>query len=573
MSTKLKVDKIDFAFQAIVNIYTGKLFGVEALLRNNEVLGFNTINELFDYCCEQKNLLNYDLKLLKKALDKYKTLNIDNIKFFYNIDNRLTQNKEFDANFYDELTNVISYKNNNICFELTKQHTDEDIHLANKLIPAFKEFEYKLAIDNFGSFTTDLSLLYLDQTDYVKIDRYFIQNMKTTPKKRIFCSTIIDLAHTMNKKVIALGVETIEEYYICKELKFDFIQGFLVAAPTTNINEIQKRYPHIKELAKSDKRGIYDNIIDKSYIDKIEPLSINTTLHDLFTYFKKNRYNTFVPILDEDKKILGAIYEVDIKGISYSQYGLSLAQNSSYKSKLKTFIEPVIQIDITWGIDKALQLFSMQSDSKGIFVTKNDKYFGFINLNNLLSLSYKRNIEIAENKNPLTKLPGNNQIEKFLENIFESQLDAQVIYFDFNDFKPFNDQYGFRQGDRAILMFSEILQKNIMKDGFVAHVGGDDFVVIFVKKDYEETYALVSAIQEEFKNSARALYNETDIKNDFMMAKDRFGTNRKFKLLSVCSAIIELVSTSTTQTFNEQLGGIKKMSKQVEFPLGTTIIM
>ncbi len=573
MSTKLEVDKIDFAFQPIVNIYTGKTFAVETLLRNNESLGFNTILSMFDSYFKQKKIVDIDLVLFHKALKKFKFIEVENLKLFYNLDNRIINDKVFNIEKYNDIVRTLSMRASTIYMEVTKQDTISDQSLSNFLIPTFRENDFNISIDNFGSQTTDLSLIYIAQVDYVKIDRYFIHDIKSNPKKRIFCSTIVNLAHTMNKKVIALGIETVDEYYVCKELKFDYIQGYLVSEPTTDINKIEKRYTHIKDLAKSDKRGLYNNLIDKAYIDKVEPLNINTTLHDLFVYFKKNRYNTFVPIIDNNKKILGAIYEVDIKGISYSQYGLSLAQNSSYKSKLRTFIEPVIQIDITWGIDKALELFSMQSDSKGIFVTKHDKYYGFINLNNLLSLSYKRNLEIAENKNPLTKLPGNNQLEKFIDNIFESQMDSQIIYFDFNDFKPFNDQYGFRQGDRAILMFAEILQKRISKDGFIAHIGGDDFVAIFVKKDYIEIFNLIKSIQDEFKNDAISLYNEEDIKNKYMLGKDRFGTTRKFKLLSVSCAIIQLITTSTLDGFNSKLGDIKKASKLNDHPLGATIIV
>ncbi len=573
MSTKLEVDKIDFAFQPIVNIYTGKTFAVEALLRNNEVLGFNTILSMFDSYFKQKKISDIDLVLFHKALKKFKLIQIESLKLFYNLDNRIINEENFGIENYNNITNILSIKPSTIYMEVTKQDTNSDQSLSNFLIPTFKENDFNLSIDNFGSQTTDLSLIYVSQVDYVKIDRYFIHDIKSNPKKRIFCSTIVNLAHTMNKKVIALGIETVEEYYVCKELKFDYIQGYLTCEPTTDINKIEKRYSHIKDLAKSDKRGLYNNLIDKAYIDKVEPLNINTTLHDLFVYFKKNRYNTFVPIIDNNKKILGAIYEVDIKGISYSQYGLSLAQNSSYKSKLRTFIEPVIQIDITWGIDKALELFSMQSDSKGIFVTKHDKYYGFINLNNLLSLSYKRNLEIAENKNPLTKLPGNNQLEKFIDNIFESKIESQIVYFDFNDFKPFNDQYGFRQGDRAILMFAQIMQKRISKDGFIAHIGGDDFVAIFVKKDYIEIFNLIKSMQDEFKNDATSLYNEEDIKNNYMIGKDRFGTTRKFKLLSVSCAIIQLTSNSTLDGFNSKLGDIKKASKLNNHPLGATIIL
>ncbi len=125
------------------------------------------------------------------------------------------------------------------------------------------------------------------------------------------------------------------------------------------------------------------------------------------------------PLLMIIKKIIGAIYEVDIKEISYSQYGLSLAKNSSYKDRLKSFIKPIVEIDISWGgIDKALEIFNMNSNAKGVFVSKDSRYYGFISLSNLLSLSYKRNIEIAQNQNPLTKLPGNDQIDEFITSIF-----------------------------------------------------------------------------------------------------------------------------------------------------------
>lgn len=198
------------------------------------------------------------------------------------------------------------------------------------------------------------------------------------------------------------------------------------------------------------------------------------------------------------------------------------------------------------------------NESKGIFVTKSNKYIGFINVNNLLSLSYKRNLEIAQNQNPLTKLPGNNQIDKFIQNSFKSDEVTHIVYFDFNDFKPFNDYYGFRQGDRAILIFSELLQKSLRKSAFVAHIGGDDFFVGFRGKKFEKVYKKINQVQQEFKQSVSSLYNEEDKKKGFISTKDRFGINREFKLLSVCSAIIEITKYSNQSNFDKILGKIKK---------------
>ncbi|MCG3717086.1 GGDEF domain-containing protein, partial [Aliarcobacter butzleri] len=209
------------------------------------------------------------------------------------------------------------------------------------------------------------------------------------------------------------------------------------------------------------------------------------------------------------------------------------------------------------------------NNSLGIFITSSDKYIGFINLNSLLTLSYKRNIEIATNQNPLTKLPGNNQIEKFIDKSFKkNQKDiTHIIYFDFNDFKPFNDIYGFRQGDRAILIFSELLQKRYSKDSFIAHIGGDDFFVGLKNKDKEDVFELTSNIQDEFRNSAKNIYSKEDKKNGFIISKDRFNEKRRFELLSVSAAIIEINSKSDISNFDNTLNIVKKASKNSKKPI------
>ncbi|MBD3831358.1 MAG: GGDEF domain-containing protein, partial [Arcobacter sp.] len=191
----------------------------------------------------------------------------------------------------------------------------------------------------------------------------------------------------------------------------------------------------------------------------------------------------------------------------------------------------------------------------------------------LLTLSYKRNIEIATNQNPLTKLPGNNQIEKFIDKTLRKNQKTitHIIYFDFNDFKPFNDIYGFRQGDRAILIFSELLQKRYPKDAFIAHIGGDDFFVGLKNYDYKEVYHLTATVQEEFSNSAKNIYTKKDKENGFIVAKDRFNMERRFDLLSVSSAIIEINSKSNISNFDNTLNILKKASKGSKEPISSVL--
>ncbi|MFY4859512.1 GGDEF domain-containing protein [Aliarcobacter butzleri] len=565
------IEKLDYAFQPIIYSHSGKIYAVEALLRNvNEIPGLMSIDDLFDLAFNDDYLYELDLQLREKAISKFAKIKQSNLKLFYNLDNRIIYNKNYSQGNTAKILKKYNLNKDSICFELSEKGTAIEQNALSTMLQRYKESGYKIAIDDFGIGVSGLKLLYFSEAHIIKLDRFFITNIDQDSKKKLFCSSIIEMAHIMGMQVIAEGIETAKEFYTCKDIGADFIQGYLVQKPTTNIDKIEKIYKNIYSLISEDKRASQKKFIDEKFIENISPLNVNTSLYDLFLHFKENTKSHFVPITDEFGNFLGIIYESDIKKISYSQYGLSLAQNRTFSSTLLKYIKPALSVEISWGIDKILEIYNLNSNnSLGIFITSSDKYIGFINLNSLLTLSYKRNIEIATNQNPLTKLPGNNQIEKFIDKSFKkNQKDiTHIIYFDFNDFKPFNDIYGFRQGDRAILIFSELLQKRYSKDSFIAHIGGDDFFVGLKNKDKEDVFELTSNIQDEFRNSAKNIYSKEDKKNGFIISKDRFNEKRRFELLSVSAAIIEINSKSDISNFDNTLNIVKKASKNSKKPI------
>lgn len=565
------IEKLDYAFQPIIYSHSGKIYAVEALLRNvNEIPGLMSIDDLFDLAFNDDYLYELDLQLREKAISKFAKIKQSNLKLFYNLDNRIIYNKNYSQGNTAKILKKYNLSKDSICFELSEKGTAIEQNALSTMLQRYKESGYKIAIDDFGIGVSGLKLLYFSEAHIIKLDRFFITNIDQDSKKKLFCSSIIEMAHIMGMQVIAEGIETAKEFYTCKDIGADFIQGYLVQKPTTNIDKIEKIYNNICSLISEDKRASQNNFIDEKFIENILPLNVNTSLYDLFLHFKENTKSHFVPITDEFGNFLGIIYESDIKKISYSQYGLSLAQNRTFSSTLLKYIKPALSVEISWGIDKILEIYNLNSNnSLGIFITSSDKYIGFINLNSLLTLSYKRNIEIATNQNPLTKLPGNNQIEKFIDKSFKkNQKDiTHIIYFDFNDFKPFNDIYGFRQGDRAILIFSELLQKRYSKDSFIAHIGGDDFFVGLKNKDKEDVFELTSNVQDEFRNSAKNIYSKEDKKNGFIISKDRFNEKRRFELLSVSAAIIEINSKSDISNFDNTLNIVKKASKNSKKPI------
>jgi diguanylate cyclase (GGDEF)-like protein len=569
------IKNLDYAFQPIVHIHTGKTYAVEALIRN--VIGNNgltSINDLFNQAFNDHYLYELDLTLREIALRKFSYIGYENLKLFYNLDNRIIYDDTFKSDekspTLKTLMNKFNINKNDICFELSEKGTSIEQNAMSTMIQKYKSKGYSIAIDDFGIGVSGLKLLYFSEANIIKLDRFFISNIDQDQKKKLFCSSIIEMAHIMGMTVVAEGIETKKEFYTCREIGADFVQGYLIQKPQIDITKIKKNYKIVTNLIDNDKRTNSTLRFDNKYIKKIPALSINTSLYQLFIHFKEETQNNFVPIVDKNGNFLGVVFEPDIKKISYSQYGLSLAQNKTFSSSLKKYLKPALSVEISWGIDKILEIYQMNATNDlGIFITQSDKYLGFINLNSLLTLSYKRNIEIATNQNPLTKLPGNNQIEKFISNSINDQKKktTHIIYFDFNDFKPFNDIYGFRQGDRAILIFAELLQKRYSKKSFIAHIGGDDFFVGIQGENFEDIYKLTSEIQNEFSNSTKNLYNNKDKENQFIIAKDRFGIERKFNLLTVSTAILEINSHSDISSFDYIIGKLKKLSKTSKSPV------
>ena len=178
-----------------------------------------------------------------------------------------------------------------------------------------------------------------------------------------------------------------------------------------------------------------------------------------------------------------------------------------------------------------------------------------------------RRTERSLDANPLTRLPGNVSImDEIQQRISRTKVFA-VGYADLDKFKAFNDKYGFERGDEVIRQTANILINAVNKsgkpDGFVGHVGGDDF--IFVCED-DKADAVCQAIISQFNALAPTFYNENDRKNGYILAKDRQGNEIKIGFLSISIGVVS--SAKQRITHIAQVGEIgaelKKYAKSLE---------
>ena len=150
--------------------------------------------------------------------------------------------------------------------------------------------------------------------------------------------------------------------------------------------------------------------------------------------------------------------------------------------------------------------------------------------------------------NPLTRLPGNYSIMSSIQNFINSRIDFGLTYLDIDNFKAFNDKYGFARGDDMIRMTARILTNVIKRlcpeKGFIGHIGGDDFVFIVFAEVAEEC---CKQVIQNFDLVSSTLSDDEDRLRGFIETEDRQGKNQKFPLPTVSLSVID---TRQTQIFH-----------------------
>lgn len=537
-------EQLDYAFQPIVNIHTGTVFGFEALLRNWREAGFPSIQGLFDAAYEEQQLYALDLRLRARALEKFlKTGLHGTAKIFYNLDNRLLTMPDYSPGNTARLMDEKRLPYSSLCFEVSERHEIECYDKPTEVLEAYKQQHFRIAIDDFGSGYSGLQLLYHSEPDMVKLDRFFIDTIGTDLKKKLFVSHIVNMAHIMGIIVIAEGVETEKEFYVCREIGCDFVQGYLVQRPVTDIGELKGKYGEIEELVRKDKRyrETSQELIYRQ-MENMEPLRIDEPMLTALECFRNNKNLSFVPVVNENNEPLGILREQDLKQYVYSPFGISLLKNHAYGSNMFTFLSKIPVAEIHTRVEKILELYAVEKKAEAVMITENGKYLGVLNSRSLLQVLNEKELAEARDQNPLSKLPGNNVINEFIaENLSRFDRQTVFVYFDFNNFKPFNDTYGFRQGDRVILLFSDLLRETGRRRGwFVGHIGGDDFFVGISGggQEWEDILDQIREVNRRFSEDVESFYSREDRDRGYVFSRSRDGKQKKFPLLGVSAIVV-----------------------------------
>lgn len=247
-------------------------------------------------------------------------------------------------------------------------------------------------------------------------------------------------------------------------------------------------------------------------------------------------------MLNANDEPRGILHEYHVRELSYHPFGRDLLKNKIYQKNLSHFAIMAPVADLETPAEQLLSIFADMGGSECVILTENMRYAGILSASSLLKIISEKQLKNAEDQNPLTGLPGNRSIHDYLQ---DRTIDGDQLrcfcYFDFDNFKPFNDHYGFQMGDRAILQFASLLRRHFIgEDVFIGHLGGDDFFAGTSGRDVSAVRQLIERLLGDFSHEARRLYAPADLLAGGIRGHDRDGGERSFPLMR-CSAVVLVV--------------------------------
>jgi len=565
-------EKLTPYFQPIISIAHKKIIGYEALIRGPSGSPLYTPFVLFS-TADRFNLSN-KLEYLSReiSLKHYASLNRHE-KLFINVSPAVLLQPDFKTTITRHFQDEFGLEPSSVVIEITEHQATDNYRLMRDVVRHCRDMGFQIALDDLGSGYSGLWLWTELQPEFVKIDKHFIEGLYNDPIKTSFIRSIQSIANFLHCHVVAKGVETEEEFKAIERLGIAYVQGFYFAKPTPVPLEKVDLSLIMTEPSSSLQSNRHNTITAAQIVRQTPIMSGESKISDVMQWFLSNSELAILPLVDGIQAVGLMLRERFFAKLFSSRYGLELYG----KKPIKLFIDKApLSFELSTPLESvSQQLTSTLGYDTAFVITDNGAYYGIGTVRDLLEVITRQQIQNAKHANPLTLLPGSVPINDYINHLLAENQAFAVGYFDLDNFKPFNDAYGYSAGDDIIKAVADTLQQFIGKDcGIVGHIGGDDFIVVFTCADWLTCCKQVLA---DFESQVPKHYNADHIKAGGIHGEDRSGQPNFFPLISLSVGIVAPEVCNRCQShvdIADLAASAKKSAKQIlgnsYFVLGET---
>ncbi|MAA96235.1 MULTISPECIES: GGDEF domain-containing protein [unclassified Arsukibacterium] len=517
-------------FQPIVRLSDGKNLGFEALIRGPSNSALHSPGNLFKTAISYNLLEPLELLCRELSINAFAKAGAEGL-LFLNVNPLLLLTSDHPSGLTKKMIEAAGLAPEQIVIELSEQFQVEDTELFINAVKHYREFGFKIAIDDLGSGFSGLRLWSELQPDIVKIDRYFIDQLHQDPIKKAFVKNIIEIAKDTGSSIIAEGIETSEELQMCRELGAEYGQGYLLGRPHS---EFQDSPMALAPLLQSNPLKL-NQALDP-VITLTPAVAMSTLAVDVAELFANDRNLNCIAVVDNQQFPVGVVSRSVLNEKFSHTFGRALYQRKAISYCMEKV--PLL-VEKTMSIDDVSSLISEDADDAGLhfLVTDNERYYGFGSVRKVLKQISENKVFFARYTNPLTLLPGNVPLNLHIDTLLQQNKMFSVAYIDIDFFKPYNDIYGYSKGDLVIELLAKIIQAEVPPgEAFIYHIGGDDFIVVFSAASKLEVLA---RIQASFNERIQYYYSSEHLTAGGCSAVDRLGQPLFYPLISLSIGLVE----------------------------------
>ncbi len=552
--------------QPIIAMHHGEIVGYEGLVRGPADSLLPMPQDLFETAMKHDLLLELETLCLYQVMTDFLAQSLES-RLFANISPYALLNGVLDHPLLKDLLAVTSPLAGRIVFELTEgtpQMPSVDVVAG---IRRLQDRGFSVALDDLGEGFSSLRLWAEACPQFVKIDKHFVTGIDKKPVNLQFVRAIKQIADKSNATLIAEGIETRAEFLLLKELGVCCGQGYFIGRPQVQpcltasaavLECVQFAYADGGAWLKTVlRRGPQARLL----LSKVPTVDINTSSEEAHEILLAHPDLETLPVLDGNLPV-GVLNRTMVDKFSrqytrelYARQPCSLFMDKAFIAvELDTPIVALSQLVLAQGRKRFADGFVLTHDGRYVGVGSN-----FALMQEMTTLQIKE----ARYANPLTLLPGNVPINEQTEVLLANGVGFCACYVDLDNFKPFNDVFGYAHGDELIKLTARVLAKIADQDvDFVGHIGGDDFFVLFQSVDWEQR---CQNILSEFDSAVCQYIGQAKLGLDNYTTEDRRGNQVEYAFPSVSIGALPVVSKQfqSCHEISAVAAEVKKAAKKI----------
>lgn len=551
-------------FQPIVDLEKGDVIGYEALIRGPADSLLFTPDVLFDLASRSGRTFELERQCRRLHTERFAELGLAG-RLFLNIspDALLHPAHGMDLRQGGGGPDVMA----RTVIELTESATPNSYEHLRQAAADYRGYGFQIAIDDLGAGFSSLRLWSELRPEFVKIDKYFIRGLEADPVKRQFVRSILEIARQSGARVIAEGIETRAELEAAISVGITCGQGFFLgrpcATPPADIDPVARQVMDgLSRKRGQTQQGPASQRSVRKILRMVPTVEHLMPINAVYDVFKAQPELPVLVVLQNGTPI-GLINRLRMLERLARPYHREL-----YGAKpCAHFIEhaPLV-VDHGTSLHDLGHLMTESNPhhlTDGFIITEQARCIGVGTGQDLIREITQMQLNAARYANPLTQLPGNVPINEHIESLLQSGEAFSVCHCDLDNFKPFNDLYGYRKGDEVIQLTANLLCDCTDADrDFVGHVGGDDFIIVFRSDDWRTR---CETILQRFPATTVRLYSEADLQAGGYVTRNRQGLPVFHDLVTLSLGVAPIPAASGLSSYHvaELAVGAKSQAKKM----------